>query len=195
MKVLIATRNIHKLQEIQHLLGIESLTLCSALDYPDIPDVLEDGSTFEANAILKARAFCDATGLPTLADDSGLAVDALDGAPGIYSARYAGMHGDDAANNRTLLKHLEGIKNRKARFVCAIARALPDGGDETVRGTCEGKIVHHVRGTNGFGYDSIFIPDGYDKTFGELAPAIKSSLSHRANALRLVQKEWAAFFR
>ncbi len=194
MKVLIATRNIHKLDEIKHLLEIKSLTLCSALDYPALPDVEENGTTFEANALLKARAFCDATGLLTLADDSGLAVDALDGAPGIFSARYAGIHGDDDANNVTVLKHLEGIENRTARFVCALALALPNGETKTLRGTCEGHMADRVRGTNGFGYDSVFIPDGYDKTFGELAPEIKSSLSHRAHALQFAREEWFSFF-
>jgi XTP/dITP diphosphohydrolase len=190
MNLIIATRNKHKLGEIRELLAIPQLEIVSALDFPHIPDTLEDGATFVENALKKADELCRATGIPALADDSGLEVDALNGAPGVFSARYAGQHGDNEANNRKLLRELENSSVRTARFRCVMALALPDGTRETVSGTCEGTIAPQCRGTHGFGYDPLFIPEGYTQTFGELDPAIKATLSHRARALQQARIKW-----
>jgi XTP/dITP diphosphohydrolase len=194
MKFVIATRNTHKLEEIRAIFNIDDLDVCSALDFPDIPDTVEDRDTFEGNAIKKAQELCDATGLMTLADDSGLEVDALDGAPGVYSARYAGEPCDYAANNTKLLRELDGKENRRARFRTVIALARPGEEPLTVEGFCEGVIIDQLRGELGFGYDPLFIPDGYDQTFAELPAEVKNKISHRANALMEVSKHWNDFF-
>ena len=188
--LLVATRNRHKLDEIRAILGLEAAQLRSALDYPDIPDVVEDGATFEANAIKKAVALRDATGCWALADDSGLEVDALGGAPGVRSARYAGEPCDHAANNAKLLRELAGASDRRARFRCVLALAGPDGSIRTVDGRCEGRIAHELRGAGGFGYDPLFLPDGHDVTFAELGAAAKNAISHRGRALATAQKAW-----
>ncbi len=192
-KLLIATRNAHKLQEIRGLLpGID---IVGTDAFPDVPDPIEDGETFEANAILKATAWSEATGLPALADDSGLVVDALDGAPGIHSARYAGEHGDAAANNAKLLHALADIPSEKrtARFVCVLALATPDEQKpRTVRGECEGHIIAALQGTGGFGYDPLFIPKGYTETFGQLPAEVKAQISHRARAFHAAREAWFA---
>lgn len=190
MKLVIATRNKHKLEEICEIFSVPGLEIVSALDYPDIPDVEEDGTTFEANAIKKAVSLAKATGLLALADDSGLEVDALNGAPGIYSARYAGEPVSYPANNRKLLKELEKAPNRRARFRCVIALSSSDGKAKTVDGRCEGVIAHEERGKQGFGYDPLFIPDGFSKTFAEMDAAAKNSISHRGRALKKAQEEW-----
>ncbi len=190
MKVLIATRNAHKLGEIREMLpGIE---IVGTEAWADVPDPEETGTTFEANAIIKAEAWCAATGLPAIADDSGIVVDALDGAPGIHSARYAGGHGDATANNAKLLRELSGVptEKRTARFVCALAFARPGMPTETLRGVCEGRVIEEGHGTHGFGYDPLFIPEGYDKTFGELPNEIKAALSHRARAFAQAKVRW-----
>jgi XTP/dITP diphosphohydrolase len=155
-------------------------------DLSDPPELVEDGETFEANALIKARELRDVLEDWTLADDSGLAVDALDGAPGIYSARFAGTHGDDEANNRLLLEQLEGRQDRGAAFVCVIALCSPGGEEWVVRGECRGDIGFSPSGETGFGYDPLFVPTGYDKTFAELGEAVKSRISHRAHALKLL---------
>lgn len=191
MSLLIATRNAHKLQEIRALLP--GVTILGTDAYPDVPDPEEDGTTFEANAAIKALAWAKATGLTALADDSGLEVDALGGAPGIHSARYAGVHGDTAANNAKLLRELEGVEpaKRTARFVCALALAQPDGTVKTLRGTCEGTILASGNGANGFGYDPLFVPQGYTESFGQLPDAVKAQLSHRAKAFQQALALWA----
>lgn len=190
MKLLIATRNAHKLAEIREMLpGIE---IVGTDAWANVPDPDETGSTFEANAAIKAEAWLAATGLPALADDSGLEVDALNGEPGIHSARYAGEHGDSAANNAKLLANLSGIpeEKRTARFVCALALALPGQPVRTLRAACEGRIIAELQGKNGFGYDPLFIPEGYTETFGVLPAEVKATLSHRARAFALARDLW-----
>ena len=190
MKLVIATRNKHKLEEIREIFNVSGLKIVSALDYPDVPDVVEDGTTFEANAMKKAVSLAKATGLWALADDSGLEVDALNGAPGIYSARYAGESVSYPANNRKLLKELEKMPNRRARFRCVIALSSPEGKARTVDGRCEGVIAHEERGKQGFGYDPLFIPDGFSKTFAEMDADSKNAISHRGRALQRAMEAW-----
>lgn len=191
MKLLIATRNAHKLAEIREMLpGIEIIGTDA---WADVPDPNETGTTFEENAAIKAEAWLAATGLPALADDSGLEVDVLNGEPGIHSARYAGEHGDSAANNAKLLANLTGVpeEKRTARFVCALALALPGQPVRTLRAACEGRIIGELQGKNGFGYDPLFIPEGYTETFGVLPAETKATLSHRARAFTLARSLWS----
>jgi XTP/dITP diphosphohydrolase len=190
MKLVVATRNRHKLTEIRAILDVPGLELLSLLDFPSVPEVVEDGETFEANARKKAVEVAEATGLWAMADDSGLEVDALGGAPGVYSARYAGEPVSYPANNAKLLKNLRGVANRRARFRCVLALAAPAGEVRTVSGACEGKISDGNRGTNGFGYDPLFVPDGHDLTFAEMPDADKNRISHRARALARARAEW-----
>lgn len=190
MKIVIATRNRHKLTEILEILSVPHLEVQSALDFPDVPDVVEDGATFEANAVKKAVALARATGLWALADDSGLEVDALGGAPGVYSARYAGEPVSYPANNRKLLNEMKHEKNRRARFRCVIALSSPSGRAHTLEGRCEGVIAREERGTHGFGYDPVFVPEGHTQTFGELEGAVKHGISHRGRALRKAAEAW-----
>jgi XTP/dITP diphosphohydrolase len=186
--LVIATRNKGKIAEIDRILKFEEdssnpIEVKSVADF-DIDDVDETGSTFEENALLKALTVARATGLPALADDSGLAVDALGGAPGIYSARYSGVHGDDGANIEKLLRELANHSgDRSARFVAVIALAKPDGSHILARGELLGNIAQSQRGENGFGYDPIFIPTGSNRTLGEFLPEEKDAISHRARAL------------
>ncbi len=194
MKFIIATRNAHKLEEIRSVFDFQGLEIFSALDFPDIPDTVEDRDTLEGNAVKKAQELCDATGLPALADDSGLEVDALGGAPGVYSARYAGEPCDYAANNAKLLRELDGKEIRRARFRTVIALARPGAEPLTVEGKCEGIILDELRGSHGFGYDPLFVPDGYTETFAELSSDVKNKISHRANALMEVSKHWKQYF-
>jgi XTP/dITP diphosphohydrolase len=162
------------------------VTLVSAADLPDVPEVEEDGRTFEENAIKKAREVSAATGLPALADDTGLEVDALDGAPGVFSARYAGEPPDYDSNNEKLLHELEGVRDeeRTARFRCVIALAMPGGEVRTVEGTTRGRILRARRGDGGFGYDPLFLPDGFSKTYAEMSAKEKNACSHRGRAVR-----------
>lgn len=190
MKLVLATRNEHKLEEIRAIFDFQGLEVLSAFDFPEIPDVVEDADTFVGNAVKKAVEIAQAAGCWTLADDSGLEVDALDGAPGVYSARYAGEPCDYAANNEKLLRELAGKADRTARFKTVIALSDPDGNAKTVEGACPGRIIDELRGTNGFGYDPLFIPDGYDETFAELDSSIKNKISHRANALAAAHAAW-----
>jgi XTP/dITP diphosphohydrolase len=185
-----ATRNRHKVRELAHLLADLGVEVLSLADRPDVPEVVEDGATFAANAVKKARAVAVATGLPALADDSGLEVDALGGQPGVQSARYAGGDGhDDAANNRKLLEALAGVApaRRTARFRCAVALADPAGrlgaAVEIREGACEGVIIDAPRGEHGFGYDPIFLVPELGRTFAELTLEEKSGRSHRARAM------------
>ncbi len=190
MKLVIATRNAHKLEEIRAIFDFSSLEVLSAFDFPDIPDVVEDGDTLEANAIKKADEIAKATGCWALADDSGLEVDALDGAPGVYSARYAGEPCSYPANNEKLLHELTDKENRAARFRTVIALSDPAGSVQTVAGECPGVIIDELRGTNGFGYDPLFVPDGYSETFAELDSEVKNRISHRARALQKAHDAW-----
>ena len=151
---------------------------------------MEDAETFEGNALKKARELCAASGLWTLADDSGLEVAALNNAPGVYSARYAGEPCSYPANNAKLLRELAGVTERRARFRCVIALCAPDGREWTVEGSCPGHIIHELRGVNGFGYDPLFVPDGYEQTFAELDGTVKNRISHRGAALKHAATAW-----
>lgn len=189
-RVVLASHNVGKLRELQRILaaavpGLAEEAVVSSAGI-DLPDVVEDQVTFEGNALLKARAAAAATGLPAVADDSGLAVDVLGGAPGILSARWSGRHGDDAANNALLLAQLADIpeRHRGARFVCAAAWATPDGQEIVERGEMPGRLLTAPRGEGGFGYDPLFLPDGQSRTSAELDPAEKDAISHRGRAFR-----------
>lgn len=191
-KIVLASHNSHKLREFRSLLEREFGLKVSGLDSFSItPDVVEDGETFEANAIKKAKAVANAVKLPVIADDSGLAVDALGGAPGIYSARYAGEHGNDAANNRKLLDELRSVplEKRGAKFVCALALILPDHAPIVVHGECLGSIAFSPRGTHGFGYDPLFVLKNYEVTMAQLPPEAKDKVSHRAKAIEALAEQ------
>ncbi len=190
MKLLVATRNHHKLKEIRAILNLPGLELIGADEVPGLPEVEEDAPTFEGNAILKARTLARAGKCWTLADDSGLEVDALGGAPGVYSARYAGLDAGASANNTKLVFSLMGAADRRARFRCVLALCSPDGQVWTLEGRCEGSILDAPRGAHGFGYDPLFVPDGQDQTFAELPADVKNSLSHRGRALERAAAEW-----
>ena len=185
-ELVLASGNKGKLAEFQRLLEGLDVQIHSMKEYPEIGEIVEDGSTFAENALIKARAVCKATGIPAMADDSGLAVDALNGAPGIYSARFAGEQRSDADNNAKVLQLLEGVEDNKrtARFFCVIAIVLPDGREYTVEGTCEGTILRALRGEGGFGYDPLFYVESLDKTFAELTMEEKNRISHRGHANR-----------
>ncbi|WP_028280747.1 RdgB/HAM1 family non-canonical purine NTP pyrophosphatase [Arthrobacter sp. H5] len=186
-RLVLATRNAGKLRELRELLrgrlpGLDVDTQVVDAESAGAPDVVESGITFEENALLKARAVAEATGLVAIADDSGLAVDVLNGAPGIFSARWAGKHGDDGGNLQLLLAQLRDIPEarRGAAFVCAAALAVPGGGQKVERGELRGSLLTQPRGTGGFGYDPILQPDGLDRSCAELAPEEKNAISHRA---------------
>ncbi|MYZ40428.1 MULTISPECIES: RdgB/HAM1 family non-canonical purine NTP pyrophosphatase [unclassified Streptomyces] len=187
-RLILATRNTGKLTELRAILADAGLPhdLVGADAYPDIPDVKETGVTFAENALLKAHALADATGLPAVADDSGLCVDVLGGAPGIFSARWAGTHGDDTANLNLLLAQLADIPaaHRTAHFACAAALALPDGTHRVTEGRLLGTLRTTPTGTGGFGYDPILQPEGDTRTCAELTAAEKNAISHRGKAFR-----------
>jgi XTP/dITP diphosphohydrolase len=190
-RLVLATRNQGKIVELRRILDAISngtIELVSVDQYPDIADVEETGSTFEENALLKAVAICKATGLPALADDSGLCVDALGGAPGIFSARYAGKHGDDIANLNKVLVELKSVEDskRSAHFTCVTALVMPDGRKVTKAGEFHGFIAHVPVGEHGFGYDPIFIPQGSSITSAQMSPHEKDLLSHRGISLRAI---------
>ena len=186
MKLVVATKNQGKLKEIQSILSEMNIHVQTLNDYPSIPDVIEDGEIFEANARKKASVSLTATGELTLADDSGLVVDALDGKPGIHSARYAETQGDDQANNAKLLKALAHVPNekRQAAFVCSMVLLSPDGRQWRAEGRCEGVIAKEPRGSGGFGYDPLFFIPAMGKTMAELTGEEKNAISHRGKALR-----------
>ena len=187
MKLVLATRNKGKIAEIKEILAdFQAIELLSLADFPDLPKIEETGTTFKENAILKAKTIAKLTGYLTLADDSGLTVEYLNGAPGVYSARYAGENATDAENNAKLLKALEGVPwgKRKAAFVCVIALCWPQGECYTCEGRCEGIIALEPKGSYGFGYDPLFYVPAYGKTMAELEPEIKNQISHRAMALK-----------
>lgn len=197
MKILIATRNPGKLTEIQAVFQVPGLELLTINDVPNAPEVVEDGDTFVINAIKKAVTLSLMSKLWTLADDSGLEVDALGGRPGVKSARYSGEPVDHQLNIAKVLTELTGESNRQARFVTVLALASPSGRSQIVEGHCEGVITTEPRGTGGFGYDPIFIPkDGGDgaRTFGEMTAAEKNQISHRAVALRKAAEVWRPCF-
>lgn len=189
-RIVLATGNAGKVRELHEILAAEAPGLAPAAVVAqrefDVPDVVEDGTTFAANALLKARAAAAASGLPAVADDSGLCVDVLGGAPGIFSARWAGRHGDDAANLELLLEQLADVRDedRSAHFTCAAVLVRPDGTETGVEGEMHGSLLRAPRGDGGFGYDPIFVPDDHDLTSAELDPAAKNAVSHRGKALR-----------
>ncbi len=191
MKLVLATRNLAKVRELSDMLTDQSaIEVLSMKDFPDAPDVLEDGETYQDNAKKKAVHIARYSGIRALADDSGLEVDALGGAPGVHSARYAGPDASDADRLAKLLAVAKDVPDdeRTARFKCAVAVAEPNGRADVVIGVCDGKIIRESRGTQGFGYDPVFVPHGYDQTFAELGEIVKNHISHRAKALRLALK-------
>jgi len=187
-RLVLATRNVHKVEELRRILLDAGLAveLVGVDAFPDVPEVAETGRNFQENALLKARAVAAATGVPAVADDSGLAVEALNGMPGLFSARWAGRHGDDAANLDLVLAQISDVpdEQRGAAFVCAAAFALPDGQADVVAARLDGSLLRERRGTNGFGYDPIFVPTGARRTTAEMAPAEKDAMSHRGRAFR-----------
>lgn len=187
MELRVATHNAHKLREIGELLPGFTVIACD-------PDVEETEPTFSGNSLLKARAVAAAHGgCWVMADDSGLEVEALGGEPGVRSARYAGEGCDTAANNALLLERLRGCGNRKARFVCAVALISPEGEEMVIEGTCSGRIAEAETGDGGFGYDPLFVPDGFHTSFAELTPDEKNSVSHRGRALAAVKEYLSRF--
>lgn len=189
MQIVLATKNQGKVIEFRRILaelGSENLDVLTLDSFPEIGEIVETGSTFEENSLLKARTISKITGLPALADDSGICVAVLNGAPGIYSARYSGA--GDEANNQKLLKELAKVSDdkRQAYFICVAAFVKPDGFEKVTEGKFHGKILHEVRGNNGFGYDPLFQPDGLACSAAELSAAEKDAISHRGIALRAI---------
>ena len=199
VRLVLATRNAHKVTELRRILdavavpGGEPIELIGMDAYPEVEDVVETGVTFAQNALLKAHAVAQATGLPAIADDSGLAVDVLGGSPGVFSARWSGRHGDDVANLRLLLAQLSDVPDdhRQAHFACAAAFAQPEGKEQVEHGQLPGRLAREPRGSNGFGYDPILIPDGDTRTCAELSPAEKDAISHRGRAFRALATDLA----
>jgi XTP/dITP diphosphohydrolase len=187
-RLVLATANQHKIIELTRILAASSIAVeLAGLDrFPGAPDVAETGATFTENALLKAVAIAEFTGLPTVADDSGLCTDALNGMPGVLSARWAGRHGDDAANLRLLLDQLSDVPDdrRSAHFICVAALVLPSGHEFISEGIVRGRLIREPKGTGGFGYDPIFVPDGESHTTAELTADDKDAISHRGCALR-----------
>lgn len=189
MKVLLASNNGHKIKEIKEILG-DFFDVVSLREAGVESDPEETGDTFEENARIKAVAGMKASGMPCIADDSGLEVFALDGLPGVMSARYAGGHGDDSANNEKLLRELKNASDRSARYVCVICMAFPNGHEIVARGECRGTILKEARGKGGFGYDPLFFFPQFGKTFAEITAEEKNEVSHRKAALREFEKIW-----
>jgi XTP/dITP diphosphohydrolase len=186
MKIILATGNKGKIKEIKHFFEDLNINFLSLEDYPHIPPVIEDGATLEENAIKKAYEIAKATGIPALSDDSGLQVDALNGAPGVYSARFAGENASYDDNNKKLIELLKNIpyEKRTAHFITVLAVVYPDGKKYLCEGRVDGIILDHTQGTNGFGYDPVFFIPELNKTFAELSLEEKNKISHRANALK-----------
>jgi XTP/dITP diphosphohydrolase len=194
-RLVLATRNAAKLAELQRILApIVDVELLGLADVPDYPEAPETGATFADNAVLKASEAVRHTGLPAVADDSGLAVEALGGMPGVLSARWSGAHGDDEANLRLVLAQLADTPDERlgAAFVCAAALVLPDGAQHVEHGRVDGRLVRAPRGSNGFGYDPIFVPDGQTQTTAEMSAAEKDAISHRGRAFRAIAPHVAA---
>lgn len=195
MKLILASDNTHKLLEFRKLFEGTDVELITKREAGFTDEVDETGATFAENAFIKAEAVMRATGCAAIADDSGLCVDALNGAPGVLSARYTGDHSDsDEDRYRLVLKNLEGRTDRTARFVSELCCAFPDGDVLRARGVCEGEILTAPRGENGFGYDPIFLPEGYDRSMAELTMAEKNAISHRGRALEQFKKEWEEYY-
>jgi XTP/dITP diphosphohydrolase len=192
--LVLATRNKGKVLEVERMLKIHApeISLISMVDL-DIGDIEETGNSFEENALLKASTVTKLSGLAALADDSGLAIDSLNGEPGIYSARYSGVHGDDAANNAKVLKQMAGITKRSASFIAVLALTRPDGQSIISRGELLGQIIDSPRGDQGFGYDPIFQPTGFDITTAQMSPEMKDSISHRGKALAQIAPKISPF--
>lgn len=188
--LVLATQNANKVREIQALLGEYAVAVKSLADFGPMPEAVEDGATFDENAYKKALHYAKILGLPCLADDSGLCVDALDGRPGVYSARYAGEHASDADNCAKLLQEMEGQDRRSAHFTCVLSLAVPSGPALTWEASCEGELLREKRGESGFGYDPLFYYPEFGKTFAEVSLEEKGRVSHRGKALR----EFAAEF-
>lgn len=182
-KLLVSTRNQHKLREITAILAGTGVELVSLDGFPDAPEVIEDRDTLEGNAAKKSEELHALTGIPTMADDTGLEVDALNGAPGVLSARYAGEDASPADNRRLMLERMEDADDRRARFRTVIAMTT-DEGTRLFEGACEGVITREERGQGGFGYDPIFLPDGHTETFAEMDAGTKNAISHRGRALQ-----------
>ncbi len=190
LTIIAATQNEHKLKELREIVGQFGMEVISQKEagFGDI-DVVEDGETFEENSFKKANEIMKLSGKICIADDSGLSVDYLNGAPGVYSARYAGEHKSDLDNNNKLLKELENAPDRSARFVSVVTMVYPDGKVVQARGECPGKIIFAPRGNGGFGYDPLFIADGLNETFAEITQETKNTVSHRAKALAELEKK------
>jgi XTP/dITP diphosphohydrolase len=197
VKLVLATGNAGKIREISRLLEGSGVTLLTPQDLAQVPEVIEDGATFEANALKKARAFARAGALPALADDSGLCVDALGGRPGVHSARFGGPGATDADRCRLLLEELAPVpdNDRGAAFVCVVAVCRPDGTCQTFEGRCQGVITREPRGDNGFGYDPVFYVPEHGRTMAQLPLAVKNQISHRGRALAAAVKELIPFLR
>jgi len=193
--IVLATRNPGKVEEIRAILIGVPVTFVSLAEFPSVPELVEDGKTLEENALKKARAVHTLTGMPALADDSGLEVFHLDMQPGVFSARYAGEHVTYADNNRKLLAALEGVgpAGRRAQFRC-VAALVDQHVEKLTVGSCQGTITTEARGSGGFGYDPLFIPNGYGETLGELAPEVKNLISHRSRAFRVMKEFLVAYY-
>lgn len=185
LKIVLATRNQGKVKEFRELLSSSHIEIVGLDKFPQVGEIEEIGATFKENAAIKAETVSKITGLPVVADDSGLEVDFLNGAPGVNSARFAGVHGNDEANNNKLLQLMDNVplEKRTGRFVCAIAIAIPDSITHIVEGMCEGSIALETLGTGGFGYDPLFIPKDYQVTMGQMSKEEKNKISHRSKAV------------
>jgi XTP/dITP diphosphohydrolase len=195
MEIVLATGNKNKVREFQQILSTANLTIVPQSEFPGCPEVVEDGATFEDNALKKARAIAAHTGCVAMADDSGLEVDALMGAPGIYSARYAGEPRSDERNIELLLENMRRVcdAGRGAQFVCVIAVVTPDGRELVVRGLCRGRITMQPEGSDGFGYDPVFLDEASSRTFAQLTSDEKNAISHRGRAVRALREQLPAF--
>ena len=195
MKLVLASKNQKKLVEMNEILSHLGIQVCSEAEAGVDVEVEETGSTFEENSLLKAKAVMEESGLPAIADDSGLCVDALNGGPGVYSARYGGEGLDDAGRTALLLQNMRGQTTRAAHFACAIACAFPNGDELTAEGRCDGAIAFAPMGTEGFGYDPVFLVPEKGKTFGQLTAEEKSAISHRGKALRAFSEKLATYLK
>ncbi len=200
MKIAVATKNAHKVKELSEMLSLDGVELVSLRDLGFEGEIEENGSTFEENSLIKAKFVCDTYGLPALADDSGLCVDALNGAPGIYSARYASTDAHNADDRENIEKLLHELKNvpreaRTARFMCVISLVLPNGAETTAVGSCEGCITEALCGNGGFGYDPVFFSTALGKTFGEASDKEKNAVSHRHAAVEKLKEIFPAFMK
>ena len=195
MKLVLASKNAHKLVEMKDILSQLGVEVVLESEAGVDVDVEETGATFEENAYLKAHAVMEASGLPAIADDSGLCVDALNGAPGVYSARYGGPELDDAGRYKLLLENMRGQLDRRCRFVSAICCCFPNGDRVEARGECAGTLAYAPKGADGFGYDPVFFVPGLKKTFAELSPEEKNAISHRGNALKAFREKLETYLK